>query len=213
MREAVTRRGLECNYSDEIRPFGQGAGNIVDFRRVFDENATRLLSEIDRLDEIARAFSRYGTAPESQAGPVPVDVAAVVRDVVRLERLGGDGVAWEIEGADVPILAMARATELHEVLLNLLENARFADARRVVVAVGAATGSVRIVVRDDGQGIAADALPRIFEPHFSTRTSGSGLGLASSRRLIDGWGGSISVASVAGSGATLTISLVPAAAG
>jgi signal transduction histidine kinase len=67
-----------------------------------------------------------------------------------------------------------------------------------------------ITVRDDGHGIAPELLSRVFEPHFSTRTSGSGLGLAISRRLIEGWGGSIGVESTPGKGTTLTISLVPA---
>jgi signal transduction histidine kinase len=52
---------------------------------------------------------------------------------------------------------------------------------------------VTIEVEDDGDGIAADVLPRVFEPHFSTRTSGSGLGLAISKRLVDAWGGSIQI--------------------
>ncbi len=184
----------------------------VDFRQVFDANAERLLAEIDRLDEIARAFSRYGAAPDAQPAPEPVDVAEAVRDVVRLERLGGDGVTWEMDGADHPVRAMARATELREVLLNLLENSRLAGAQRVRVRVAAAGGRVLVEVTDDGHGIAADALPRIFEPHFSTRTSGSGLGLAISRRLIDGWGGSIAVSSEPGAGTTVSISLVPAPA-
>ncbi|HVZ48996.1 MAG TPA: HAMP domain-containing sensor histidine kinase [Gemmatimonadaceae bacterium] len=185
----------------------------VDFRKVFDENAARLLAEIDRLDEIARAFSRYGTAPDAQPAPEPVDVSEAVRDVVRLERLGGEAVTWETLGADAPVLALARPTELREVLLNLLENARLADVHRVVVRVRRDEARVVVSVEDDGHGISADALPRIFEPHFSTRTSGSGLGLAISRRLIDGWGGSISVASTVGVGTTVTISLVPAAPG
>jgi signal transduction histidine kinase len=50
-------------------------------------------------------------------------------------------------------------------------------------------------------------LPRIFEPHFSTRTSGSGLGLAISRQIIDGWGGAISVESEPGQGTTVRITL------
>jgi len=53
-------------------------------------------------------------------------------------------------------------------------------------------------------------LPRIFEPHFSTRTSGSGLGLAVSRRLIEGWGGAIEISSAPGNGAEVTIRLVSA---
>jgi signal transduction histidine kinase len=69
---------------------------------------------------------------------------------------------------------------------------------------------VSLVVSDDGVGIAPEALPRVFEPHFSTRTSGSGLGLAISRRIIDGWGGSIGIESEPGAGTTVTIELRPA---
>ena len=81
---------------------------------------------------------------------------------------------------------------------------------RVSVALtddGDGTGRVAITVRDDGHGIPADVLPRIFEPHFSTRTSGSGLGLAISRQLVEGWGGSIAVESAAGRGTVVEIRL------
>lgn len=185
----------------------------VDFRQVFDENADRLLAEINRLDEIARAFSRYGTAPDAQPAAEAVDVSEAVRDVVRLERLGGEALLWEMTGTDAPMHALARGTELREVLLNVLENARLAESRRVAVAVAKTPTHVTITVRDDGHGIAPDALSRVFEPHFSTRTSGSGLGLAISRRMIDGWGGTIGIASEPGVGTTLTISLVPAPPG
>ena len=200
------------------------ADKRVDFDRVLDQNVNRILSEIDRLDEIARAFSRYGSAPNERQGPVPIDVAGVVRDVVGLESMAGGGDAqdsprWELTGADEPVRALALGQELREVLLNVFENARLAGARRVDVAVspnGAARAPaleedsahyVSIVVHDDGRGIPADVLPRIFEPHFSTRTSGSGLGLAISRQIIDGWGGSISVESAPGQGTTVRIDL------
>ncbi len=190
----------------------------VDFDRVLDQNVNQILAEIDRLDEIARAFSRYGAAPEERREPEATDVASVVREVVSLERMGGAadaGVEWAEEGADAPVHALARADELKEVLLNVLENARHAHARRVSVALSVSNvdGAHRalIAVRDDGQGIAAAVLPRIFEPHFSTRTSGSGLGLAISRQLVERWGGDIAVDSEPGVGTTVTISLVTAA--
>jgi signal transduction histidine kinase len=181
----------------------------VDFDRVLDQNVNQILAEIDRLDEIARSFSRYGAAPEERATAGPVDVAGIVREVVSLERMGDQqDLQWLEQGIDVPVLAIARVDELKEVLLNVLENARHARARTVTVSVDVDEGRVRIVVRDDGQGIAHDVLPRIFEPHFSTRTSGSGLGLAISRRLVEGWGGSIDVESAPGSGTTVTVSLL-----
>ena len=179
----------------------------VDFDKVLDQNVTRILAEIDRLDEIARAFSKYGSAPAERPLAEPTDVAAVARDVVQLETMGESGLQWSICGAEAPAWANARGDELREVLLNVLENARLAGARAVNVNLGREDGRVLIDVVDDGQGIPASVLPRIFEPHFSTRTSGSGLGLAISRRIIESWGGTIGVQSEEGRGAHVRIEL------
>ena len=200
------------------------ADHRVDFDRVLEQNVNRILAEIDRLDEIARAFSRYGSAPNERPRAVATDVAAVVRDVVALESMAEgsgaqDTVRWRVDGADSRVTALASGDELREVLLNVFENARLAGAREVVVSLGEdgranattenAEPRVAIVVQDNGHGIAPDVLPRIFEPHFSTRTSGSGLGLAISRQIIDSWGGAISVASDVGRGTTVRILLKP----
>jgi len=184
----------------------------VDFDRVLEHNVNRILAEIDRLDEIARAFSRYGAAPEERRRASPLDVAAIVREVVSLERMGDErGLVWEEEGVDAPVFAIASADELKEVLLNVLENARNAQAKRVVVSVSVEErdGDQCVVIRarDDGRGIPPEVLPRIFEPHFSTSTSGSGLGLAISRQLVEGWGGTIVVESELGGGAAVEIRL------
>jgi signal transduction histidine kinase len=199
------------------------AARRPDFDRILDQNAGRILSEIDRLDQIARAFSRYGSAPDERAPAEPTDIVHVVQDVVELERLGaGGGVVWDLAGADDDVVALARADDLREVLLNVLENARLAHAKRVSVHIAVerggsdrphapvardGTGRAVITVADDGEGIGPEVLPRIFEPHFSTRTSGSGLGLALSRRIVDGWGGTISVQSEPGTGTRVTIVL------
>jgi nitrogen fixation/metabolism regulation signal transduction histidine kinase len=182
----------------------------VDYDRVLDQNVGRILAEIDRLDEIARAFSRYGMAPAERPPGVALDVAAIVRDVVELERMGEGEVAWHVTGADEPAIATASGDELREVLLNVLENARLASAKRVEVSVARNDGRVEIVVADDGVGIPDDVLPKIFEPHFSTRTSGSGLGLAISRSLVDAWGGEIAVSSAGGTGTRVVIALAAA---
>lgn len=168
------------------------------FEHILDQNVSRILAEIDRLDEIARSFSRYGAPPAERLTPESTDVAAVARDVVELERLDAEGVEWRLVGADSAVLALARADELREVLLNILENARHAHATVVELRLHAADGRVAIEVRDDGRGIPAPILPRIFEPHFSTRTSGSGLGLAVSRQLVESWGGTILITSNGG---------------
>jgi two-component system, NtrC family, nitrogen regulation sensor histidine kinase NtrY len=183
-----------------------------DFDTILEQNVTRILTEIDRLDEIARAFSRYGGAPETRAAAEPTDLVAVVRDVVVLETLGEGDVQWEFAAdSDLP-LAMARGDELREVLLNLFENARHARARHVSTEVRRGTtradrAELVITVRDDGVGIGAEVLPRIFEPHFSTRTSGSGLGLAITRRMVESWGGEVTIESAEGSGTTVRVAL------
>ena len=179
----------------------------VDFDRVLEQNVERILREIDRLDEIARAFSRYGQPPEQRGDAEPTDVAAVVRDLVGLETMGDDTIRWSVSGDDTPVMALARREELREVLLNVFENARLAKASDVRSSIATDDGQVAITVADNGQGIPKDVLARIFEPHFSTRTSGSGLGLAISRRLIESWGGTIELASAEGTGATVRIRL------
>jgi two-component system nitrogen regulation sensor histidine kinase NtrY len=179
----------------------------VDYEAALDQNVGRILAEIDRLDEIARAFSRYGTAPAERPRGEPLDVADVVRDVVELERMGEGSVTWRLEDADAPAIAVARDHELREVLLNVLENARLAGAREVHVRLARGDGHVRIIVDDDGEGVPEDVLPRVFEPHFSTRTSGSGLGLAISRTLVDGWGGEITLERLDGRGTRVRVTL------
>jgi len=177
------------------------ADSRVDFDRVLEHNVNQILTEIDRLDEIARAFSRYGAAPNERPIATSVDIARVVREVVSLERMGEEShLEWREVGVDVPIYACARTDELKEVLLNVLENARHADATTVTVSVqldGRDTNGApaSISVADNGHGIPAEVLSRVFEPHFSTRTSGSGLGLAISRQLVEGWGGTIDIES------------------
>lgn len=186
------------------RAYRDGRG---DFASILDTNVTRVLAEIDHLDEIARAFSRYGMAPDQRPPAMAVNVVSIVRDVLALEQLGESGVQWTLTIGREPVVALGQRAELKEVLLNLLENARLAQARHVGVHVDIEDDAATIDVRDDGLGIAADVLPQVFEPHFSTRTSGSGLGLAISRRLIEGWGGRITLESAPGSGTVAHVRL------
>ena len=181
------------------------------FNATLDETAERILAEIDRLDTIARAFSRFAS-PATEALPLePVDVHAVAHEVVNLYALGaGDGGARFRVAGEAGARVLARRDEVKEVVVNLLENARNADARTVTVRVS--DGGRRLVVEDDGAGIAPDALPRVFDPAFSTTSSGSGLGLAIARRLVESWGGTIGLTSVLAHGTTVTITF-PGASG
>jgi len=175
-----------------------------DFDATLAETAGRILAEIDRLDAIARAFSRFAS-PAAEALPLePVDVHALAREVVHLYTLGGaEAEATVALAGEAGALASARRDEVKEVLINLLENARNAGARRVTVRIS--DGGCGLAVEDDGRGIAPDVLPRVFDPAFSTTSSGSGLGLAIARRLVESWGGTIDLTSAQGRGTTVTI--------
>jgi signal transduction histidine kinase len=180
-----------------------------DFERILESNVDQILNEIERLTDIARAFSRYG-APEEAAGETePVDVAAVARDVLTLYRAPDRDVRYRLEIGDGPIVAAARGRELREVIVNLLENARAAvgESGRVEVRVRGEPGRVRLEVMDDGEGIPPDQLSRIFEPHFSTRSSGTGLGLAIVRRLVESWGGEVGAESEPGVGTVMWVTV------
>jgi len=191
-----------------VRGGGGGKSQSATFEATLNETAERILAEIDRLDGIARAFSRFGAPPESAGEQVPlepVDLAATAREVVQLYDLGG-ATKFEVRaGNRAPPPALARKDEVKEVLVNLLENARNAEAKRVTVQV-AASGR-QLVVADDGRGVPPEALPRVFEPTFSTTSSGAGLGLAIARRLVESWGGVITLESEPGKGTRVTLTL------
>lgn len=174
----------------------------ADLPAVLADTAARILAEIDRLDGIARAFSRF--APPAVSEPLQeVEAGAILHEVAALYRLAPDlAVEVECRGA---VRFLARRDELVETLVNLLDNARNAGAR--TVRLTARTGT--LLVHDDGSGIAPEHLARVFEPRFSTTSSGAGLGLAVVRRLVESWGASVSVESVAGGGATFAIRFPP----
>jgi two-component system, NtrC family, nitrogen regulation sensor histidine kinase NtrY len=190
------------------------ADDRPDFGRILERNADSVLEEIDRLGEIARAFARFGSPAEPGATLERVDVAKVVEDTLGLYRGGGDPIRYEAElPASLP-RAWARAGELREVLVNVLENARGAmEAGGTVRITAASSGGeawVHLDVTDTGEGIDAESLGRVFEPQFSTRTSGTGLGLAIVKRLVESWGGEVTLESQPGTGTVVHLRLATA---
>jgi two-component system, NtrC family, nitrogen regulation sensor histidine kinase NtrY len=102
------------------------------------------------------------------------------------------------------------------VIVNLVDNAAQAltdrswqaaedHAARIVVRTEQAGPHIRLSVADNGPGIPQDKLPKIFEPLFTTKASGVGLGLPTVRQLVEQHGGTVDVASNVGQGTTFTI--------
>jgi len=184
-----------------------------DFESILTRNVDAVLGEIDRLAEIAQSFSRFG-APEGygEAALTAVDLAGVVEEVLTLYRASEGPVRFVASVAPSLDPVRARVPEMKEVLVNLLENARVASPRGATVEVQAFAGDggrVVVAVVDHGSGIPEAFMPRVFEPHFSTRSTGTGLGLAIVRRLVESWGGDVRLASSEGEGTRVTLHLRP----
>ena len=110
---------------------------------------------------------------------------------------------------DLPALMMQRG-HLREIMLNLLVNAREASGKgaRVLVNVHTTTDfSIEFRVKDEGEGISADHMERIYEAYFSTKEKGTGLGLAIVKQNVELYGGSVEVESELGQGAEFIITL------
>ena len=179
-----------------------------DFGRILETNVEVVLKEIDRLAAIARSFLRLASPGAGSEEPVAsVDAGAVVQEVLDLYRGGGE-LRIRVEGK-LPRV-MCRADELKEVLLNLIENSRAAMPDGGTIRIAAEDGDgahATILVEDEGTGIPPELLPRIFEPKFSTRSTGTGLGLPIVRRLVESWGGSVEVTSDMGKGTRVRLRL------
>ncbi len=141
---------------------------------------------------------------------VPIDAGALVREIVAVQAMAGVRIDERID-ADLPYVD-ADPVRLRQALDNLVANAVIHAGKDHAVVVGAARTSengIALSVADSGRGIPDEALERIFEPGVRLDESrpGSGLGLSLSRAIVMAHGGTLSVESTVGQGATFTIEL------
>ena len=147
--------------------------------------------------------------------PETIDLGDVAREAAALFEgpLADSGrAALGVALAPGPLLVLADRDELRRVLVNLLTNALQAiperpEPGRIVLATGVADGWAEARVSDDGVGIPADIHGAVFQPSFSTKTSGMGLGLAISKRAVEAAGGTIAFETAEGAGTTFTVRL------
>jgi signal transduction histidine kinase len=165
--------------------------------------------EADRLDAILAGFLRYIGKPELQASPV--DINQVIADMVDfyLPQAYNGAVTLRRGLAKEPLVCKADAAMLKQALLNLFINAQQAMPRGgdLIVRTDRQAPWAVVEVSDTGCGIEAAVLNRIFEPYRSSKPRGTGLGLATVRKIVEAHGGSISVTSEAGKGTSFTIRL------
>ena len=182
---------------------GATAADVRDAAKDIDEEIDRLNSLVNDVLDVARPI---------RFDPAPTDINGVCRDAVQAASAGSsNGAVTMALARSLPEL-VTDGERLRTVLVNLLTNADHAIEGRPAATVTLITqpaGERRIAVtiRDTGKGIAEDDLPRIFDPYFTTRRAGTGLGLAIAKNIVEGLGGSISVATRPGAGTDFRIDI------
>jgi signal transduction histidine kinase len=141
------------------------------------------------------------------------DLRGLLDDAVMLSRprAAAQGASLEVLGGAGPLDVLADADMVRQVIVNLLINALQASESvhdaRIVLSTGASDGQASCSVRDDGPGVPADRADTIFRPFMTTKPRGTGLGLATSRRLIELQGGRLWLENPGAPGACFTFTL------
>ena len=149
--------------------------------------------EIERLTTLLNEFLVFARPPEFH--PQEHDVAAVVRQVVEFESTAAEqrGVTLTLSAAPEQVLAEVDVAKLHQLVQNLVRNANEAVPPGGHITVSVTTDDEHCLIRvsDDGPGIPTHVRPRIYEPFFSTKESGTGLGMSIVHSLVSLHGGTI----------------------
>lgn len=172
------------------------------------------VAQARRAAEVVGRLRQTVERPEAQGTMLTLDLTETARRALHLLepecRQRGVMAQLQLEGP-VPVAADPVAVDqiVHNLLMNALQALEGVDAQRrtLTLSVRGADGFGELTVMDSGPGIAADALPRLFEPFFSTREGGLGLGLSLCETLAQGMGGSLTAANRPGGGAVFTLRL------
>ena len=193
-----------------IRGAGQHLQRLLEDQGLDDETAAFIPEEVDRLDRILTGYLDFGG---DSAGPLEsVDLTRLVRRTIELvaAELRETGVAVTVSEPAPTAPCQGDPRRLQQVLLNLLLNARDAmpTGGAIVVTVTAGAARHTVTVLDEGPGLGDIAVEKVFEPFWTSKPKGSGLGLAVSRRIAREHGGELELADRrdgVGCAATLTV--------
>ncbi|CAN5485841.1 ATP-binding protein [soil metagenome] len=178
-------------------------------RRELQESIDVARAEISRLDSIVTQFLR--AIRPSKPHLQPEDVNALLQEAVRFFRpeIKDREILVETElRSDLPPLELDR-DQMKQVFYNAIKNSFEAMKRHGILRIRTDRDDthVRISFNDTGGGISPEHLSRVFEPYFTTKSGGSGLGLLIVRRIVREHGGEMAIESTEGEGLTLTIRL------
>ncbi|MDQ7064364.1 MAG: ATP-binding protein [candidate division KSB1 bacterium] len=172
------------------------AGDDESYRRLLQECSAIINDEIKSLQNLVRAFSEFARMPELQR--LDGDLNELIHDIIRL--YPDANIQMQL-GANVPRFRFD-PDQLRRVLINLIENALQSLEKKgggaIRITTRMADDQVLLWIEDTGTGIPEDIRAKIWEPYFSTKKHGMGLGLAIVRRIIEEHGGHIAVDSQPG---------------
>lgn len=175
-------------------------------RKAFDR-VSKLQGECQRLTEVANDFLRFARLRELNRAPVALAevVAAMVDFFTPTARAANIEIKTYIP-ASLPPVSLDREL-FQQALLNLLLNAQqaMAEGGQVTFQARLEDGAVRLDVIDTGSGMSAETLAKCFRPFFTSKSTGNGLGLPTTRRIVEMHGGRLAVQSEPGKGTQFTI--------
>lgn len=169
----------------------------------------RIQQELSRLVGTLDTFLRF--AKPSIAKKERLDIRTLLHQVVRFisPECATEGILVKEELPDGALYIHADEKLIKQLLLNILLNAKEASPKgsEISVRLWRSARDISISIEDKGLGIPNDKLQHIFEPFYTTKAHGSGIGMAVVKRVVEEHGGSIRVASEEGKGTTITVRL------
>jgi len=176
---------------------------------VFEECTQTIIDHVDLIRNLVNEFSSFARFPS--ANPTPCELAPTIEETIALYREGHPNIKFEVQHTgDIPPLNLDRQ-QMKQALINLIDNAIGAIKGDGVISFAVSHDPilkrVRIEVADDGPGISNQDKTRLFEPNFSTKKSGMGLGLTIVSTIIADHNGVISVQDNIPHGAKFVIEL------
>ncbi len=178
--------------------------NDENIHQKLDEYTKTLIQQIDTMSSIAAAFSNFAKMPAQQNESL--NVTNIVK--LALDIFSEDYISFVSE--DHEVKANFDRTQLIRVITNLVKNSIQAigthtSSPKIDVRLSVENNMVKITVEDNGSGISSENERKIFEPKFTTKTSGMGLGLAMVKNIVETYNGSITFTSQEGHGTTFTV--------
>jgi two-component system nitrogen regulation sensor histidine kinase NtrY len=176
---------------------------------IFEECTETIISQVELIRNLVNEFSSFARFPS--ANPVPCHLMPIIEETLALYREGHSGIDFKINNtSDIPILNVDRQ-QMKQALLNLIDNAigalKGTGNITISVAHDPILKKVRMEVADDGPGISNEDKTRLFQPNFSTKKTGMGLGLTIVNTIIADHNGMINVQDNTPRGAKFVIEL------